>query len=501
MIKKALLFVFISILLVIVWQNLSPFSMPKENTSDTLGTELFKAAQLDLQPTIPSPVDAPTQLKPILLTLLKEQDFDALDEKIESLALKFDAGEISPSDLDNIIDNIAQIDPDLEQVILNWISHSESWASYLVASRYFNGLSWQWRGKAYWSEIPTQNRKKFRAYQALARAVGDKAKQDNNRDVLWYSDQISFANLDDTVDEVDIIYQALEKFPTSVLIHHSAIIAQTAKWGGNEYFRQELIHSYATILDKASHDGGATISYYRANDAADRKDYITAIREIKSAIKQEPNRLYYYSMLAELYYKTDQFPLALTAINTTLKTRSNRGNDLLTRANILLKADMPERALEDLKTLLSFSPMHKEANTKAFSAYAKLGLRDKALATLKRVGYFTQYNPKELSRQGFFARYDLKDIDLAKQYYQRALTINSRNAAAHYAFSTMYGNEANCKVVNHLYQYLQSCNSEGDYSQHWCKPRYKNWAISSVNHLINNQRCPEINSYSFAGLF
>jgi len=327
-----------------------------------------------------------------------------------------------------------------------------------------------------------------------------KAKQNNNRDVLWYSDQIGFANENGSEAELQLIKEGLEKFPNSIIIHNSAIHAQTKKWGGDESFRQELIHDYSTILDKATHDGGATVNFFRAIDASDVKDYITAIREIRKAISQNPNRPWYYANLARYYHKTDQYPLALAAINTALKYNPNREKNLLIRANIWLEVDKPERAVKDLETLLEFSPMHREANTKAFSSYAKLGQRDKALATLERAGYFVQHNATQIARQGFSAEHDLKDIELAKKYYYRAIEVEELNSGAHYSLATLYGRQENCKVVEHVYKYLKSCNSKADYSRHWCKPRHKNWGIAAVNHLKGHNKCPTIIDYDFDGL-
>lgn len=499
--KKIALVVLLATLVATVWLKFLSPSITTENSVVVLPDTPFKEAALDLQPNKKLPVDRPSKVQKKLLKLLKSESFVALDKAIESEAIKFDKGDISEPTFAIIISNIAQLDPALEQPLLNWIDHSESWAAYIVASKYFKAMSWQWRGGSYWSKVPEENRQKFKAYQDLAKAINNKAKQHNKRDVLWYSDRIGLANQDSSTDELVLINEALEKYPESIEIHHTAIYAQSAKWGGDESFRQQLIHNYGTILDKEQHDGGPTTYFYAAFDAADVKDYITAIREIRSAIKRNPNRLWYYSALAKYYYKTEQNALALSAINTTLKYRPYRIDDLLRRANILLKVGKPERAIKDLETVLSFSPIHKEANTLAFSAYAKLGKRELALAALEQAGYFTQYNAKELSRQGFFARYDLKDIELAKSYYDRALEVNSLSASAHYAYATLYGDQVDCQIVEHLYEYLGSCDSSESHDPHWCKPRYKNWAISSVNHLKGHKQCPEIEDYEFESLF
>jgi len=479
------------------------FSPPVQsaNSEEVISDPLFKEISLGLQPTEKPESDRPTQLKSKLLSLLKAEDFTALDKEIEKEALKFDAGKLSEPSFDNILDNLAQVDPELEGAINKWIDTSKNWAAHMVGSRYFDTMSWQWRGKSYWGGVPEKNRLKFNAYQDLARAVLEKAKQNNGRDVLWYSDKINLANQSSSSDELPIIKQALKTFPESILIHHSSIHAQSAKWGGDEYFRQDLIHDYAIILDEEKYDGGPTIHFYTAKDAASKKDFIGSIEEIRTAIKRNPNRLHYYSVLANSYYKTRQYPLALAAINTTLKHRPYRIGDLLLRANILLEVDRTKGALNDLNTILSFSPMHKEANTKAFSAHAKLGQRDKALTNLKSAGYFTQDNARELSRQGYFAKHDLKDLDIAQQYYNLALEINPRLVSAHYGYATMYAEQENCKIVSHLYDYLSGCNSGAEHDGYWCEPRYKNWVISSVNHMQGHRQCPEIDDYNFNEVF
>ncbi len=501
MLKKIILVGLLIIFAITAWLTaLSPSSKPQKNGAE-IKRDTFKEVSLDLRPTKNLAIDRPSELKRRLLSMLKKEQFSALDKAIGDEAAQYDQGKLSEPDFDQIINGLAQIDPTLEQPILNWIDHSKSWAAYTVATRYFKNLSWQWRGNAFWHKVPEQNKKKFNAYQDLAKAISDKAKQNNNRDVMWYSDRISLANQNSSTNELSLIKEALALFPQSILVHHSAIHAQSEKWAGNEYFRQEMIHNYAMILDDQKHDGGPTILFYAATDSANKKDYISAIKDIREAIKLNPNRLFYYSRLARYYYQTDQHALALAAINQTLEHRPYRTEDLLRRANILLDVDKPEAAIKDLETLLSFSPIHKEANTKAFSAYAKIGKRNKALKALEQAGYFTQHNARELSRQGFFARYDLKDIELAKSYYDRALAIDSEIVAANYAYATLYGEQQNCRILKHLHQYLKSCASSDIDSQHWCKSRYKNWAVSSVNHLKSSRQCPEIDNYDFDSLF
>lgn len=501
MLKKISLVALLLILATTIWLTILSPDNKTQKDSVEIPKDVFRAVSLGLQPAKGLAVDRPTELKRRLLSMLKKEQFSALDKAIDYEAVQYDQGKLSEPDFDQIISGLAQADPALEQPLLNWVDHSKSWAAYTVASRYFDKLAWQWRGGAFWSKVPEHNKQKFTAYQDLARAISDKAKQNNNRDVLWYSDRISLANQDSSTDELSLIKEALALFPKSILVHHSAIHAQSKKWGGNEYFRQELIHDYAIILDKEKHDGGPTIRFYAAIDSENKKDFISAIKEIREAIKLNPNRLFYYSRLAKYYHETDQNALALAAINLTLEHRPYRADDLLRRANILLKVDKPKAAINDLETLLSFSPIHKEANTKAFSAYSKVGKRNEALAALEQAGYFTQYNAKELSRQGFFARYDLNDIELAKSYYDRALAIDNEIVGANYAYATLYGEQKSCDIVKHLHQYLKSCDSSKAYSKHWCKPRYKNWAISSVNHLKGSRQCSEIDNYDFDRLF
>jgi len=495
---KILSLVGVSVILIIA--ALLYFFGPTTQPGDSLNVisePRFKEVSLGLQPITKPEPDRPTQVKSHLLYLLKSAKYVELDKAIEKEALKFDEGKLSEPSFDNILDNLAQVDPELELQIINWIDSSKSWAAYMVASRYFDTLAWQWRGKSYWSAVPQKNRQKFKSYQELSRAVLEMAKQNNDRDVLWYSDKIELANQSSDTDELPLIKQALKSFPDSILVHHSSIHAQSSKWGGDEYFRQELIHGYAKILDKEKYDGGPTVHFYTAKDAASAKDYVGSINEIRTAITRNPNRLHYYSVLAKSYYKTKQYPLALAAINTTLEHRQYRIDDLLLRANILLEADLPKKALKDLETILSFSPMHKEANTKAFSTHAKLGNRDKALIYLEAAGYFTQDNARELARQGYFAKHDLKDLDIAQTYYKRALEINPQLVSAHYQYATIYAEQESCQIVNHLYSYLKSCASSKNHDGYWCKPRHKNWVISSVNHMQNHKQCPEVEEYNF----
>lgn len=498
MTKKIILVIVLVVLAVTVLLRIDGFSTNTEITNSS--KTKFKAVELEFQPTKKIASDRPVKFKRQLLNLLRDRQFAKLDKVFEEQAVKFENGKITEPEFEKLLADMAPIDPSLEEPILNWIEQSESWTAHIVGSKYFDSLAWQWRGNAFWDKVPEHNREKYKVYQAFATALIKKAKQNNKRDVLWYSDQISLANQSSSATELPLIKEGLSKFPDSIIIHNTAIQVQAAKWGGNESFRQSLIHDYATILDKSDHDRGPTINFFSSVDASYTRDYITAIRDIKKAIAQNPNRPWYYSTLARYYYKTDQYSLALAAINTAMEYHPHREKNLLTRAKIWLKVDEPMRAIKDLEMLLEFSPMHKGANTRAFSSYAKLGQREKALATLKRAEHFTQHNAIEIARLGFSAEHDLDDIELAKTYYYRAIEIDQLNSGAHYSLAALFGRNEDCKVAEHVYKYLKSCSSKDSYSRHWCKPRHKNWAISAVNHLKGHNQCTTINDYDFNGL-
>lgn len=433
-----------------------------------------------------------------LIELLKGRNFDELERRFEKVALQYENGEIKEYLLDDYLDSFNLIDPSLTVPLLDWAESKESWAAKMTASRYFNTLSWEWRGKDFWRKVPQENRDQYKKFQAVATKLAHDAQTGSKRDSLWYTDQIGYAIQGSGKDELALIEEGISQFPSSVAIYNVAIHSQQSNWGGDEFFRQKLIYDVAKLLDKAQYDGGATIHSYRGIDASANNETTAAVKSVRTALALNPNRYYYYRNLAKYLKAEAQFEESLSAVNVAIRLNPVEFRSLLLRANIYLEMGLANKAIPDIETLLKYSPYSKEVNVIASKAYGMLGQTKKAKKSLLNAEYFVKHNSTELVRLGFNAEHEIGDAKLAESYYLRAEKTNPLSAGAHYNLSTMYGDQQNCKIADYLFKYINSCRTEGD--KHWCASERINWAYSAVNFLKGHQRCPNINDYDFSGI-
>jgi len=272
-----------------------------------------------------------------LLSLLRDRKFEKLDNKLETLAVSFEEGNITEFDFGYTMDSFTGIEPNIEALILEWVESTGSWSSYLASSQYFVEMAWQWRGNAYGHLVPKENFKKYKEMLNRSTDFLEKAKQNNTRDVIWFSKKIELANGLNDDNEAALIQEAIETFPQSTEIYRSAIFAQQQKWGGTKRLHQRLVHDYSVLMDKEDSERGATILYYEALEAANEKDYTTAITQVKKAIEKNPNRIDYYFSLARYFNMQKRFDESILTLNTVLKYWPLSRKSLQLRAQLLVK--------------------------------------------------------------------------------------------------------------------------------------------------------------------
>jgi len=323
------------------------------------------------------------------------------------------------------------------------------------------------------------------------------AKQDNNRDSLWYKDRIKLANQSGSLPEEQFIDEAIAKFPQSYGIYSQAIHAQQSNWGGNEFKRQELIHKAISIREGANHDHSASSYFYEAISAAKDKNYTTAVNLMEKTIELNPNRVGYYLTLSRYYEKLDRNKEALNALNVVLKYWPYDKRALRRRANIYVDLEKYDLARNDIQLMLKYEPYHLKANNTSLKINSLQGNREASLKDIERASYFAQHDPRQWVNLAYYVRYNLNDNELSKQLYSKAVDINELDVGGNYNLATLYGRQESCKIVDHLYKYFEGCNNGIGDTRRWCAKRYKNWVYSSVNHLNSNKKCPEITEYDF----
>ena len=119
---------------------------------------------------------------------------------------------------------------------------------------------------------------------------------------------------------------------------------------------------------------------------------------------------------------------------------------------------------------------------------------------LERGIYFAENDPERLIEMAYYIHWELEDLNMALEMYQKASTAEDLNTGANYNIATIYGSKESCEIVPHLAKYFRGCLLSVGKARHWCGDRFKNWAYSSVNYLKDHQKCPQVYEISFEGL-
>ena len=437
-------------------------------------------------------------LRDELLELLKGRSFVKLDELIEGYANLYDQDAISEHEFDSIFIFMSVIDPTLEPLFMEWVDTTGSWSANFAASRYLDEIAWEWRGGSFSNLVPEENFSKFKELQSKVVLFHERAKQNNNRDSLWHADRIKYANERSDPLEEKYIEEALDAFPQSHQIYFSAIHAQQVRWGGDEFRRQELIYDFIAVIEGDNVGESASSNYFFAVNAEKEKDYVAASRYMNKAIELNPNRLGYYSSLARYYEKLDRYPEAIALLTTVIENTREGNSSQKQRARIYANSDEFELAKKDLDSFLKYNPYDRSGNVALVEIYSVLGDLDGVMSAIERGSYFTQKDPRQWVRLAYYPRYTLKNEKLAEELYLKAFALSEFQVGTNYNLATLYGGQQNCKIVKHLNNYLYGCNARVGDARKWCKSQYRGWALSSVNFLKGNNKCPEINDLDFS---
>jgi tetratricopeptide (TPR) repeat protein len=450
---------------------------------------------------IKSSLNIDPELRDRFRTLLKSEKFDLLDRIFSDFVKQFEVNEIDGSDLEYLLLGFQMIIPSFELKFERWVQKNDSWVSKMATAQYLTAMAWQWRGRAYWNKVPEENRANHRLLLEKAKLHLTSAFSRTDKDSLVYASLIDIANDSGDSNQLELIQTAFKRFPKSVAIYKSAIRATSEHWGGNRYSRQRLIHELDSFFSRGIKENSTgVLDYYNAHDAFMKKDFASSISDYINAIKKDPTSIEYHYALAKAYKQNDQHQKALESVDIVVEYWPSSNNAHKLRASLLATLEQHHAALEDIEYVLDNSPYDRDANLEAFSIYARLDDKKSAMKALVRATYFTKYDPGQWGRLGFNAQHDLKDSDIAADYYSKALELRPYDVIGAYGLATIYADRESCKIVKSLHDYLTGCVLNVGATSYQCAARYRNWAHSTVNHLMDHRRCTEINNYDFSQL-
>ena len=448
-----------------------------------------------------SPLGVDPMVRTRVMQLLRAGRYQQLDELMSDFSAQLESGDIQEFDYYYVIAGFEVIDPSLETSLEAWHQHSNSWESRVAYANYLDAMAWQWRGGSFWHKVPELNRSNFKTLVRRAEVLLNGADSGKAKDFVSLSLRIDAANAGGEADEKPLIVDALQRFPKSKTIYGSAIRATEKRWGGDQFSRQRLVHDLDILYSGTNPDNEnaqGIIDYYNGRDAFANKDYASAVQDYLKAIEKSPSSTSYYSSLASAYDRNKQPTEALQAINVVVDHWPTSRDAQLKRAKLLASLEQLEGARDSLEIALAHSPYHREVNLQALRVYGKLGEIEKAKEALERATFFTKQDPGQWGRLGFHIQNDLKDVALAKSYFNKALELRPYDVSAAYGLATIYADAESCDIVDAIHTYLTGCQLGIGSVKHQCAARRHNWGLSVVNHLQDHQRCPKVNDYDFS---
>jgi hypothetical protein len=250
----------------------------------------------------------------MLLDRLKNGDFARLEEELTAYQQRHEAGEIPESAV--MVDYFAfyNSDPALELKLLAWqLAKPDSYAAPVATAMYYARLGWLRRGSEFIEQTDASQIAGMRRYFAESQVHLQRALRINDRLVFAYSEMAAtHMAMGNKVESERFLAAGLEKFPSSSIMHRTALTALEARWGGSAkktraYF---LAHLKQFQDDPSLRPLLGLTDFEEGNALWNRRDYAGAAAAFTKAMAYGKTGIYLHNR-GQMYYWLNQLDEAM----------------------------------------------------------------------------------------------------------------------------------------------------------------------------------------------
>ncbi len=427
--------------------------------------------------------------KKAVIQLLKDENFDRLDQVLSDLQVAYEKGKRDELEVAHAFDAFGNSDPELEARLNAWLKQKpNSFAAHLANAEYHMNIGWHARGGRWAKDTQEKQFAKMKAYFRVAGEEFNRVIMINPQVMPAYRGLIrrSYAFEGNDVTE-QIVRQGLKIRPASYLIHYQYLWSLQPKWGGSlqqiekhlesirQYYttnpRLRNLEAYpdyveanqipwrecqnaTSIFNEALKKGDLAHVYKeRGNNHRCLGNKQAAIKDFSTAIKLSPQSSGYLRSRGYMYYRMKEYQQALSDFDEAIALDRMNPKALRDRGNVYYAMNRPNSALQDLNDALSYG----------------------------------SYDGRTHKYLGYVYYYQKKSYATAANHLKEAIELGESHPFTQYLLTASLWHERDCALVGEAKKYAKMCSDNPK-----CKVKNVEWARKSADHAVNNNICPDI---------
>lgn len=288
-----------------------------------------------------------------LLDLLRSQQFDALDHRLNALQMEYEKDTERELDVATAFDWFSIPDPDLENLFQEWLkAYPESYAANLAQGIYYFIMAAHWRGEKYFGETHPFRIERMERYLDKAVVYLEKSLRLTKEPTISYAKLIATARyLGDDELSNRWLTEALKSDPYCIKPRRAYMRSLEPRWGGSyeamRKFAEDTRKGEHSKMEKAARLIEAWIHFDKGYQKHLEGNYVATLDEYQKAIAIEDDS-WFRSSRAKIYQIVGQTDLSMADLNRALELDPSSTEALYMRGVTLLDKRQPIDALKDL---------------------------------------------------------------------------------------------------------------------------------------------------------
>lgn len=440
-----------------------------------------------------------------LQDMLRQGDFDALEQILAGAEQSYEAGQVPDSMVEHAYYAFGSADPELEARFGEWIAAKPgSHQPYLARGTYHRHLGWISRGGAYVRDTPDQRMDLMHKHFELAAQDLKTALARKPSSGVAYGFLIDISMAAGRRDERKALLRTgLKADPRSFTVRRRYLVGLTPWWGGGRSSAKgRQAQAYPVEVPDVLWSFVSEIEQDTAETPALRPllgyvDFVVA--EILRRDGRNEEAVEYYKRAAEFgdfwffryqegrnYHRMKRYGDAIASYSRSLELWPDNTATLKRRARVYRVMEEFEKAFADLDKALSLDPRNPELLLEKAYALRAVGRYEDAVATLDEAFYYGEFNDDVWDARGRLYLYELDDPALAIDDLRRTTELDPTSRRYWYNYGLALYKSRDCKAREAYSSYLDVCPKYGNK----CSEGDKKFAAEVIQFLSNPQICP-----------
>jgi len=302
-----------------------------------------------------------------LRSMLKKNDFSALNKTIAQLDASYKSNELSEDAYFTAFDAFDIRNEKLASTFDSWVSSTpQAYQPYLARGIYQYHIGWLHRGERWSSE--TKNAKKIKLSEYLSKASDDifKSLAINSDSIISYFYLMRVATTQGRQDESERLHRkALKTHPSSYKIRAQHLRALTPRWGGSIEAMQEYLIEASQAIKK--YPQLKLLEGYIYNEAGEMQVLAKSYNSANDLFSKSLESGEYHGTLfsrGKNNNRREEYTDSLHDLNSAIALNYEKPLYYYWRANTLIDLKEFEKAMNDIQAAIQLDPYDKDFQSK-----------------------------------------------------------------------------------------------------------------------------------------